>query len=301
MRTTPHNPGCPHPTPSPSALLNRGSGSSKPAFTLLELVLAVLLITLLVGMVFATARASLQIGNTVVKTQNEEMLQQAFFELLNNRLAALPGNTLLDLKITQNSPPYLTDLTLQNVPMSFTWGGTERTAKAIQLSTVLRRSGFIDLVLRYYENEIIGQENVSAIPEAPFAEIILLTDLAYFEWQALDGRTMDLLYEWDLPGRLPLQLELVCSFGANSPEIRHVFWLPPRQNPAVFMRQLLQGNQQLPEGGTNGPPDEINVEIPSNPQLPPGTRRPPGNQLPPGARPPNGDQLPPGITPEMIE
>ncbi|MBC7979534.1 MAG: prepilin-type N-terminal cleavage/methylation domain-containing protein, partial [Armatimonadetes bacterium] len=71
----------------------RQSSGPSDGFTLLELVIALLLIALLVGMVFATARSSLVLGNTVVKTQNEEMLNQAFFDLLENRFGSLPGNT----------------------------------------------------------------------------------------------------------------------------------------------------------------------------------------------------------------
>ncbi len=233
----------------------------QPAFTLLELVVALLLIALLVGMVFSTARSSLILGNTVVRTQNEEMLKQAFFDLLESRFAALPGNTRMDLKVTDAGSHYLTDLTLQNVPMSFTWGGQERTAKAIQLSTVLRRSGFLDIVLRYYENELINpsSENAagtgfvsSAAPEEPFAEITLLTDVRMFEWRALNGRLMEYQWDWEQPGQLPLQLELVVAFGADGPEIRHVFWIPPRQNPEVFMRQL---QQQAAGGGAPVTPD----------------------------------------------
>ena len=229
---------------------------SKKAFTLLELVIALLLIALLVGMVFSTARSSLVLGNSVVTTQNEEMLHQAFFELLENRFAGLPGNTRLDLKVNDAGSHYLTDLTLEQVPLAFTWGGQERTAKAIQISTVKRRSGFLDIVLRYFETEIIDPASstggtASVSDQEPFAEIVLLTDVAYFEWRVLDGRTMEYQYDWDLPGRLPLQMELSCKFGAEGEEIRQIFWIPPRQNPEVFMRQLQQ---------TAGQPAEEPVE-----------------------------------------
>ena len=262
VHRTPHLP----PTPHPSLHLQRG-------FTLLELVIALLLIALLVGMVFSTARSSLVLGNSVVTTQNEEMLHQAFFELLENRFAALPGNTRLDLKVTDAGSHYLTDLTLEQVPLSFTWGGQERTAKAIQISTVKRRSGFLDIVLRYYENEIIDPESSdsgasSSAVQEPFAEINLLTDVAYFEWRVLDGRTMEYQYDWDLPGRLPLQMELSCKFGAEGEEIRQIFWIPPRQNPEVFMRQLQQSAGQ----GGGGRPDAgggTETEIPDIEITPP--------------------------------
>jgi len=247
---------------------NRPSNTRPAGFTLLELVIALGLLSIIVGMVFGIARTSLSLGNTIVRTQNEEMERQAFMDLLGQRFSALPGNTRLELKSEESGGRYLSDLTLQNVPLSFTWGGEERIAKAVQLSTVRRRSGFIDIVLRYYENEILeGSESTfgaSALSKEPFAEIVLLTDVAYFEWRALDGRALEWQYDWEVQGRLPLQLELVMAIGAKGEEMRQVFWLPPKQNPEVMMRQLAQpGANEVPGGGgAPGAGGGITVPIP---------------------------------------
>jgi hypothetical protein len=101
----------------------------------------------------------------------------------------------------------------------------------------------------------------------------LLEDVAYFEWRVLDGRSMEWQYDWDLQGRLPLQLELTMSFGASGEEIRHIFWIAPKQNPEVVLRQTLQnaagqtgtpavtqpggqtGNINIPAGGFPGGPN----------------------------------------------
>jgi prepilin-type N-terminal cleavage/methylation domain-containing protein len=249
---------------------------SNKGFTLLELVIALLLISLLFGMIFATSRASLDLGNSIVKTQNEEMLQQAFFDLLEKRFTSLPGNTRLDLKVTDSASHYLSDLTIENAPLSFTWGNQERTAKAIQLSTVMRRSGFLDIVLRYYENPIIDPNSTntsgtgfssSAISELPFAEITLLTDVRYFEWQVLDSTSLEYLYEWEETSKLPLQMELTCAFGADGETIRHVFWIPTKQNPEIFMRQLQQGGGGANNGGNPQIPN-IEIPVPSVPSIP---------------------------------
>ncbi|MEI6676725.1 MAG: prepilin-type N-terminal cleavage/methylation domain-containing protein, partial [Verrucomicrobiota bacterium] len=214
-------------------------------FTLMELVMAMLLMTLLIGMVVGIARSSLALGNTVVKSQNEEMQHQAFFELLGRHFSSLPGNTRLNLQVQNSGRQYLSDLTLQNVPMSFTWGGQPRIAKAVQLSTVRRRSGFLSIVLRYYENEILeGSTSLeggkSKLDTKPFAEIELLDNVAFFEWRVLDGRSMEWQYAWDLQGVLPLQLELTVAFGARGEEMRQIFWIPTKQNPEVVMRQMMQ-------------------------------------------------------------
>ncbi len=248
-------------------------------FTLLELVLSILVMSIIIGLVFSTARSSLALGATIVKTQNEEMLHQAFFDLLAQRFASMPGNTRFDLHVTESSH-YLSDLTLQNAPLGFTWGGQERIAKAVQLSTVKRRSGYLDIVLRYYENEILpdstgGKTNPKG--EKPFAEIVLLSDVAYFEWRLLDGRSMEWQYDWDLQGRLPLQLELVMAVGAKGEEIRQVFWVPPKSNPEIRMRQMVQGGGNA-DGGGGENPDGGGKPIELNPGggLPGGGGGPPG-------------------------
>lgn len=226
---------------------------------MLEMVLALMLMAMVIGMVFRASQASLTLAHSVTESQNEEMLHQAFFDLLGRRFAAIPGNTRFDLKYEEGSQ-ILSDLTLQNVPLGFTWGGQERIAKAVQLSTVRRRDGYLNIVLRYYENEIlegstqpVNASTSSNIDNKPFAEIVLLEDVNYFEWQVMDGRTMEWQYDWDIQGRMPLLLELKIAFGANGQEIRHVFWLTPKQNPEVLMRQLgqSQSNQGQGNGGIN--------------------------------------------------
>jgi prepilin-type N-terminal cleavage/methylation domain-containing protein len=253
---------------TPSPIRPRKSG-----FTLLELVMAMAILSIIVGMVFSTARTSLALGNTIIQSQNEEMLHQAFFELLSQRFAALPGNTRFDLKVEDSGSHYVSDLTLQNVPMNFTWGGEDRIAKAVQISTVKRRSGYLDVVLKYYENEILeGSESTfgsSALDKEPFAEIVLLTDVAFFEWRVLDGRSMEWQFDWDIQGRMPLQIELTMAIGAQGEEIRQIFWVPPKQNPEVAMRQMTQGGANAGSGTGNGQDGNIKVDV--NPGgIPPG-------------------------------
>ena len=58
---------------------NRARGG----FTLLELVLAMLVMALLAGMIFGSAEGNMRLSNDVVRKQNEESEKTAFFELLS--------------------------------------------------------------------------------------------------------------------------------------------------------------------------------------------------------------------------
>lgn len=233
--------------------------------------MALVIMAAITGMVFGIASSSLNMGQTIIKSQAEEMEKHAFFEFLERRFASLPGNARLDLISEESGRVYLSDLTLQNVPMNFTWGGSDQLAKAVQISTVQRRSGYLDIVLRYYEEEILegsgSNFDANAEPEEPYAEIVLLRNVAYFEWRALDSTDMEWYYNWDQQGRLPLQLELQMAIGAEGEAIRHVFWLPPKLSPEVVMRQLGANQPAVPATpGQGGRDIRIDVETPGNTQ-----------------------------------
>ena len=250
----------------------RGNG-----FTLLELVLAIGLMALLVGMIFAVASQNIALGRTVVEKQNEESIDTALFELLDTMFASLPGNARLELLADGGGSDLLSevssDMTVQNVPLSFTWGGVERIAKSIQLSTVRGRDGLYDIVLRYYEGEIleattdVGDAAVIG-EEEPFAEVVLMEDVTVFAWQVLDGRDMEEWQsDWEIAGRLPLQLELTYMRDQFSDPIRHVFWITPKQNPEVLIRQLMQGGGNVQQPGQGGGADQPPTD---GPQIQPG-------------------------------
>jgi len=257
-------------------------------FSLLELVLAMAVFSLLMGMVFTTARTSLQLSNEVIKAQNETMLKVAFFGLLNRHFSSLPGNTVFELVSEDSGSHYLSEMTFQEVPVAFSWGGAERVAQAVVISPELRRDGYLDVVMSFYEDKILkGTVDTldSGLATEPFAKVVLLEDVRMFEWRVLDGRTLEWEWDWDIRGRMPLQVELTMAFGAQGDKIRQVFWIPPKQNPAVLMGQIQQGR-----GGSRGrenPPGD--GARPGRPGGRPGSDRPPGaGGGRGGGRPPGG-------------
>jgi prepilin-type N-terminal cleavage/methylation domain-containing protein len=224
-------------------------------FTLIEVVIAMGMLAALIILCSRLAVANIQLANGITAKQTENNLRESFFDMMKLQLSSLPGNTRMELQTTKGTQPYEYTLVLQNVPLAFTWGGVEKIAKAVEISGVKRRDGFLNVVMRYYENEILSDaENIANVKkEEPFAEVVLMDDLRFMEWQALDGRTMEWQNNWDLQGRLPLQLELVVAQGAYGDEIRQVFWIVPKVSPQAVVRSLGQGQQQgggqTPGGG----------------------------------------------------
>lgn len=242
------------PAPSPS----------RKGFTLLEVVVSIGLLAMLIAMAMTLASQNIALGRVTVEKQAEVSVDQAFMELLSRQFSSLPGNARLELTSEDVGRRYLSNLTLQNVPMTFTWGGEERVAKAVRITTVPRRGDTVNVVLQYFETEILEGTTESGEPvrvddAEPFAEVVLLEDVFIFEWEVLDGRTLEWFYDWDLVGRLPLQLRLSYvphpGMDVQTDTIRHIFWITPKQNPEVVMRQMQQGGQGNQNGSAGGNPD----------------------------------------------
>ena len=214
-----------------------GRGRGRRGYLLLEVILALILSGLLLGTILEIIDGSLEMSNLMAEDGRRHMTQEAFLTFLGRNLSQLPGNAELNLTRQDVGTHFLSDLTFQNVPTSFSWSGQSISAEATQLPTVRRRGGDLDIVLRYYEEPIlddsdsVGNENAE-----PVAEITLLRDIFWFEWWARDGRTLEYSETWDVRGRLPIQMELRLKFDQNSEEIVHHFWIPPKLNPETVMR-----------------------------------------------------------------
>lgn len=225
----------------------------RKGFTLLEIVIALGLMGMLVGMIFKVARTSVELSHIVVEGQNATMERNAFFNLLKNQFEKVPGNAVLRLETADsrnaNVSRLLFTLTLQNVPLSFGWGDTPMTAEAIELLTMEQRDGFIDVILRFYDEQILSDSLTRGNDDIePVAEITLIEDLWMCDCEVVDGNTMEQLAEWDNNGRLPIQVKFYCRFDPSSDIVQQTFWLVPKQNPDVFFRQLMQQSIAPPQG-----------------------------------------------------
>ncbi len=221
-------------------------------FTLLEIVIALGLMGMLVGMIFRVARTSVQLSQIVVEEQKVTMERNAFFNLLKQQFENMPGNAILRLESNDSRngsvSRSLFTLTFQDVPMSFDWGEVPMTAEAIELVTVEQRDGFVDVILKFYDEELLSNSEAGGSGDIdPFAEITLLEDLWMCDCEVVDGNSMEQFTEWDNDNKLPLQVKFYCRFEPTSDIIQQTFWVVPKQNPEVFFRQVMQQNEEQPQ------------------------------------------------------
>ncbi|MDP0490464.1 MAG: hypothetical protein Q7Q71_05395 [Verrucomicrobiota bacterium JB023] len=249
----------PNPAFAP-ALGKRGEGGFLPGYLLMEVVLAMGIAAAVLSGVFMIANGSLSLANTVVTEGRMDARREGFLNFFERNFEALPGNAEVELITRDTGARFIPTLTIQNAPTAFSFAGQTVSAKAIVLTTVPSPSGGVNVVLEYYEEALLDdQDNVAAVRPEPVGSIILYRDIWRFELRALDSRTMEWVSDWDIRGRLPLQFELNAVFDSDGEEIVHFFWIPPKTNPANLMRNL---SEQSAERGRRNQGEDNDNEAP---------------------------------------
>ena len=257
-------------------------------FTLFELVIALAIGGMVITSIFKIADGAVQSTTTMMEFQDEDITRDAFFSFLRNHFDSLPGNAVIDLLPTSNAEPFTSEMTFQNTPVSFNWGGVPISAQATRFITVPTLTNGVDVVLEYYDVPILDSDEGPAERGIdPIASVTLLSDVRLFEWNVLDIRNYENTerdewpYEWDQPRRRPGFVELTVVFTNGEDPVKRLFWIPTKADPATTMSALQNAARGARGGATGGG---------NNPQQPGrggsgrgGAGRPPG-----GGNAPNG-------------
>lgn len=221
------------------------SPTTKKGFTLFELVIALGIAGFVLTSIFRIADGAVRSTTKMVDIQDEDISRDAFFSFLRNHFDSLPGNAVLNLQNTSSAEPFLSEMTFQNTPVSFNWGGVPIAAEATRIITVPTITNGIDIVLEYYDEAILDSDEGPAERGIdPIASIVLLNDVRLFEWNVIDGRQYnnferdDWPYIWDQNNRRPTYVELKVIFANDDPPITRLFWIPTKANPQTTMNAL---------------------------------------------------------------
>lgn len=226
-------------------------------YLLLEVVIAMGLAALLLGTMFGIAGGSLSLGNRIVSEGRMQTRREAFLNFLGRSFEQLPGNAIIELETRDTSQRFLPTMTIQNAPASFSFAELPVSAQSIVLTTVPVPSGGVNVVLEYYEEPLLDSGvNQGEQSQEPSGSIILYRDIWRFEMRVMDVRTMEWISDWDIRGRLPLQIEVNAVFDPEGEEVVHYFWIPPKANPASLVGELQQQRGNRRRGEEEGGEDE---------------------------------------------
>lgn len=218
-------------------------------YLLLEVTLALGITAIILGTVFAIAQWNLSVSNVAIQSSNEQMKQSAFFSFFDRAFTESTGSMVLRLTNEETAKHYLSELTIQNNGDRFSWPGQNYTPRVVKIRTVSKRNGLLDIVLEYYRDPLLIDEETRVIdPEddrqEPVESLILLRDIWRFEWKVWDGTSLgredeiEWQFDWDTQ-QLPQYLELNVKFDAQEDPVIHKFWIPRKQNPQQTTRAFL--------------------------------------------------------------
>lgn len=117
-------------TNPPSNSTRRGA----QAFTLIEVVIGITLLSMITVTLFAIIRGSVQSAAEIERTQRESDSVNRFIELSRRAFASLPATATLSLKLVQTTEPVIQELTIAGSPDCFPAGAHPITFK----DTILR-------------------------------------------------------------------------------------------------------------------------------------------------------------------
>jgi prepilin-type N-terminal cleavage/methylation domain-containing protein len=119
--------------------LNRLKTSAN-AFTLLEVILALTILSLITGTIYAIVGGSTQATIEIQAIQKENRRGKAFIEQLRRMFATMPANGQIELRVNEQDP-LLQELVVRNVPDAFLFG--EKPVRDQQeITLALRRPEF---------------------------------------------------------------------------------------------------------------------------------------------------------------
>jgi prepilin-type N-terminal cleavage/methylation domain-containing protein len=215
----------------------------RQAFTLLEMVLVMFIVSLLVTAVFGIVDSVTQLTNGMEAEQQREGRVHGFIELCDRTLRSLPPGAMVRLRNQQTGNRLLSQLTLAGAtsPISANTGGV------ITLETEEAPDGYLRIVMRVMNAAQAALWERGETQEG--LRLPLLDNVATMEWRFFDPRSGEWRTLWNEKTEFPAPggaapesntpvvfagairpglVELKLAFGSE-PAQRWTFWVPPAQ------------------------------------------------------------------------
>lgn len=222
----------------------------RAGFSLMEVLLALALLALLAGGIFAVQRGAISVSAEVAAAQTQTLRMHSFCELLRRTFEQAPGNARVYLTLTGGQYSGLSDVAFVDYPLAFTWPGIPAGSKTVIFRTQRAASGLgAEARLLYLdEEETQLYEQGRSEGSRAIADVLLMESIRNLTWRFYDDRKQEWELEWPRTNnRRPTFVELRLEFLDGQDPVRLVFWIPQMANPEEFTR-----NQGGPGGGGGG-------------------------------------------------
>lgn len=207
----------------PKARFERPHTVRSGGFTLLEVLVAMALITFVIGGVYGISGAAVELGRSMSEARVVETRVTNFVSVWRDYFENLPPDIRFSAGVEKTSHGGSGALLIEGGPMPFAWHPTLRQAEAVEFRVERGEVGY-SLVVRHLQKP---ERAVKPGDYEVIAEMPLLEGLESMTWQFYEPVDDEWYANWDPKKRpeAPLFLRLQFQLGEDPRRHEQVFWV----------------------------------------------------------------------------
>lgn len=193
------------------------------AFTLVEVILALAVLMLLVGVLFAVVDTTLRAATELEERQNKNRELNAFLSLCRKTFVNMPATVTFQARLVPLGKGFYPELIFRNAPGLWWWGEAKNASTSTILGVRGQVGGLVGLgILQDSEDQINSYLN-GGTAARPW--LMLLPDLRNAQWRFYDAGSQTWTKEWVNSSNRPACAELTLETAEGTST--YAFRVPP--------------------------------------------------------------------------
>jgi uncharacterized membrane protein YgcG len=226
------------------------------AFSIIEVVLGLALLSILIGGVFSVLRGAIIVTREILDGETRSLKVHSFCELLRRNFEQMPGNAKVNLQYWTGD---MSEVAFTDYPLAFTMPGVPSGSPTVLFRIERDASSLgVQAALLYLDEEQSENWQKGQLDESKLVgrRIALMGEIASLNWLFYNDQTQEYEKEWPLTKtQRPTFVQMSLAFMDGSDPVTLVFWIPTVASPQQFTSFGNQGGAGgLPGGGGGGPP-----------------------------------------------
>jgi type II secretory pathway component PulJ len=188
--------------------VSAGARNARAGYLLLEVILALAILTIIVVLVFRVIQTAVRVTTDVQYLQSEQEHADGLYELLRKHFSSLPQTAKFQTRRVRNT----LELVFLGAPFHFSWTPNGPQFGSTVIAARRRPDGFYTLAIVQEPEDASVSYAVSGDPQnARWAPIV--GNLRECNWRFFDQQTQQWTTDWKDPGSKPALFE--CTFEAS--------------------------------------------------------------------------------------
>jgi type II secretory pathway pseudopilin PulG len=202
----------------------RGRGGTKTSYPrhntrgylLLEVLLALVVLSIIVGLVFRIIQTTSTVTSSVQFLQSQQEHSDGIYEILRKDIASLPATAEFETKRTRDD----FELVFDETPFNFSWKGANSGFGTVVLAVKNQPDGRFSLVATEIPEPPVSDPD--ATPPPPIVTT-LITGLVRCDWRFFDRSSGNWVTNWTSSGQKPTLFECTFQVSGQPAPVRAVF------------------------------------------------------------------------------